>query len=465
MQQQFFAILEEFFQRATGGSPADFAPHSFAEAVRRNGRKIARRGEAPYQKLLASLAEHYSKCTKPTYASAKAFGGVKLVIGGGSRFTATHLDAVRKMLLYADTILIPDPVLPWVESDRKEEKFRHVRLLENIFLLLHLKPIIDAKLEYPAVIVFPSWEKSLEENDAVTKEAVNHLASSFFSFYLGQQFESVEETLQYVRTREADFLRLAHEKKLFIPPGGTGKETISRAIAAYRKDISTWRSDWYVEAANTWSDGEIVWNSVFERLAPQFHLLENADSLTAQPMFCLPVHWHYYILCAEVYQGRLLQRSLLRESTVSILRSLNRPESRWLGNVPIKALVELRKENANQEFRKRLSAFTDQLHDASVGDIDRVATEVGRGIAALMSEHQREIKPIQTEYKRLHVKTAVAAWVSVAAMFIPSLAPFIGTAAPVALVAKYAMDKIDERRKKRESAKSLMGVLASAKKL
>ncbi|HSE16286.1 MAG TPA: hypothetical protein VLB46_04490 [Pyrinomonadaceae bacterium] len=29
-----------------------------------------------------------------------------------------QFDSVRKMLLYADTILIPDPILPWLESER-----------------------------------------------------------------------------------------------------------------------------------------------------------------------------------------------------------------------------------------------------------------------------------------------------------------------------------------------------------
>jgi hypothetical protein len=465
MQEHFFAILEEFFEKTTGCSVTKFASlDSFGEAVRRNGQEIARRGEGPYQKLMVSLREYYSKQTASAYSSAKALGGTKLVIGGGSRFTRTHFDSVRKMLLYTDTILIPDPVLPWVEREREEERFRHVLLLENVFMLLHLKPIVDAHLQYPAVFVFPSWEKSLEDKDEVTKNALNRLCVDFFSFYLGKQFESVDEVLQYVRTAGNDFLRLVGEKRLFIAPEGSGNETISESVNMYRASIRTWRSEEHVRAMNAWPDGDLVWNGIYERLVPQFHVLENADTLIAQPMFCIPSHWHYYSLCANMYQGRLLGQSLLRESTVSTLRSLNRSEFQWLGNVPMSSLVELRKNNANEEFRKRLGSFTDQLHDAKVGEIDRVAAEVGRGITSLINEHQKDIKQIQAEYRKQHTRTAVGGWLSLAAMFIPSLAPFIGATAPIALGSKYIYDKADEARKRRESSRSLMGILAQAKK-
>jgi hypothetical protein len=45
-------------------------------------------------------------------------GGVTLVRGGSRRFTESHLASVRKNVLDADTIFIPDPNLPRVESGR-----------------------------------------------------------------------------------------------------------------------------------------------------------------------------------------------------------------------------------------------------------------------------------------------------------------------------------------------------------
>jgi len=71
---------------------------------------------------------------------------------------ATQLDAVRRLILYADIVLIPDPVFVWIETPRPEERFSHIQLLEAMFFLLRLKSLVDCASAYPPVIVFPSFE-------------------------------------------------------------------------------------------------------------------------------------------------------------------------------------------------------------------------------------------------------------------------------------------------------------------
>jgi hypothetical protein len=45
----------------------------------------------------------------------------------------------------------------------------------------------------------------------------------------------------------------------------------------------------------------------------------------------------------------------------------------------------------------------------------------------------------------------------------PALAPFIGTAAPLGLLSKYAWDKLAEKEDLRRAARSLTGILAKAR--
>lgn len=214
-----------------------------------------------------------------------------------------------------------------------------------------------------------------------------------------------------------------------------------------------------VEAA---SDAMFVWYALNERLIPQYHLLENANELSSQPMLYVPAQWHYYSLCADMYQGRLVQNALLDSKTVSIIRGLNDPKFQWLGNVPINALVELRKNNENEAFRTQLDGYTKQLTEASVADLNRVTAEVGRGIVSLLATHQRRVREIEENYRLLHKKTAVGAWVTLAATLIPSLAPFVVTTAPPVILGKYLWDKTRELHEKKKAARSLMGVLAAA---
>jgi len=461
-QREFFQILSEFFKKATGKSAEKFATlDSFNATVNSNAEKIAGRGEQAFSWGINALLDFYSRNEFSTFKYAKETGGMKLVLGGGTRFTKTHLNAVRKMLLYTDTILIPDPVLPWIEVNRKEEKFQHVNLLKNIFILLQLKPLIDADLTYPAVVVFPSFEKRLEENDPITKRGVENLLLNLFSFYTGYNFDSVGSAFEFARTNEHLFLFQIEKHRLFVSPGGEIGTPLDKAIQDYKQDIKTWRSDEQANVYLTAPNGALILSGIWERITPQWHLLENAEELRSQPMMCIDAHWHYYKLCSNMFQNNLLESNLLKPETVNTLRALANSNFEWLGNVPIKALAKLRENNENEEFRKKISGFVNELHDSTIDDIDRVAAEVGRGISSILSENKKKIQEIETKYKRLYEQTAAASWITLGATFIPSLAPF-AAAVPV-LAGKYAWDKIGEIRDKKQVSNSLMGILASAK--
>jgi hypothetical protein len=241
-QREFFSILAEFFERATGSSYSDFsALRDFDKQIRQNAERLAERGPEADIWGRVSLSGFYQRHGMDLFGASKELGGIKLVLGGG-RFTAAHVDSIRKMLLYADTILTPDPVLPWIESERAEERFRHVLLLQTVFTLLHLKPLVDSDLPIPAVLVFPSWEKSLEEKDDVTKSATSKLVTEFVSFYLGKNFEDEDLLMDYLANNESEFLRVAEEKQLLVAPEGVTGEPIRSAIDNYKTNIRTWRA-------------------------------------------------------------------------------------------------------------------------------------------------------------------------------------------------------------------------------
>jgi hypothetical protein len=424
---------------------------------------MAWRGEEAYRWADDALRKFHAESGIELFRASKSLGGMKLVLGGSSRFLGTHLDSVRKMTLYSDTILIPDPVLPWLESPRSEERFRLVNFLQAVFVLLHLKPLVDADLPYPAISVFPSWEKSFEEKDPQTIEAIPQLVTDIVAFHGQLELHTFDDLKRFAVEHEEEFFKIVEGHALLVSPGGKIGDSLANAIDGYRADIKTWRTDDHVKQLDSLPLPLLVLNAIWERIAPQYHLLENAEELQSHPMVCLPVHWHYYRLCAALFEGRLKALSLLTQDTATTLRSLNQPDLGWLGNVPVEALVELRKNNENEDFRRHVSDYVRQLQESSLGDLDRVTAEVTRGIGSLIAKHQAEIEKIVKKYKRLHGQTSVAAWTTFAATLYPSLAPFVGKLAPFAAIAKYVWDKTAERRERKELSHSLMGVLATAK--
>jgi hypothetical protein len=297
----------------------------------------------------------------------------------------------------------------------------------------------------------------------VTQDGIGRLCIDFFSHYLGTLFEDESEISQYVSQHEDDFFRIVESRALFVAPSAQVGLPTGEALKAYRRDIATWRTETQRDMLDRMPDSSVIVHGIMERLVPQFHLKENAETFLAHPLLGLPQQAHYFSLCGEMYEQRLAARKLLRNETIAVLDALSEQEFGWLGNVPMKALIELRSKNTNSEFRQRLATFVSELYDAELGDVDRVAAEIGRGIAAMIAEHQNEMRRIQEEYKRRYSKTAVAAWTTVAAQFVPLLAP-IATFLAVPSAGKYLWDKVDERYEKRKAQQSLTGVIATARR-
>lgn len=131
----------------------------------------------------------------------------KINLGGSSRFLKTQLNAVRKSLLLTDMVLIPDPILPWLEKERVEEKFSNIRMIEAVFFILNLRDLLNNNFDIPPFFIFPSWEKILEEQNSYTQENISNLFVDFFNLHIDKSFESKEDLINYAFKNNDEFLK------------------------------------------------------------------------------------------------------------------------------------------------------------------------------------------------------------------------------------------------------------------
>jgi len=424
VQRELFRILDEFFRRATGSSAEDFAPlGSFSERIRREAEKIGQRGPQAFLYVHEALRVFYRRFASYTFSEAKSLPGLKLVLGGTSHFGEAQFNSVRKVLLYGDSILIPDPVFPWIESARAEERFRNVRFLEAAFTVLHLKPLVDADLPALPIVVVPSFEKSLEENDPTTQNQISLLITKVLSHYLGRRFESIDQLQDFAGTRESDFLDTVDRQKLFVAPGATVGQPLGEAFEQYVAEIEQWRSQSYRAAMKELPKGLVVLSCLIERLAPQYHLLENAQELSACPLIALPAPWHYYGLVSRFFAADLRANGYLDVEGISTLNSLDEPQHEWLGNVPINDLLELLANRENQEFRSGLNDLVSELRGSAPTALKRVTGEVCRGLMDLLHKHKTEIQTILEKYKKRLGDAHVQQYVTTGASYRLTLSP------------------------------------------
>lgn len=470
-QREYFSLLDEVFRRMFGKAACDFAhPNDFVDEMKRLSGDRRQNFHEHFRRGFSELYDFHGKHMLDAFAKSKCLHGMKLVLGGTSRFSPAQLGGLRQTMLYADTFLIPDPVLPWLEEVREEERFRHIEYLRQIHMLLHLKPLIDADTSYPAVAVFPSFERLLMKNDAVTKDGMSRLLLDFFGHYVGRPFEDETEIVQYVEDNETDFLNLVEKKNLFIAPEETIGVPLREMLVSYRREIQTWRTQEHVDLAASLPDGLLAFQGIAERLQPHYHLRENAGELDAQPMMCLEQHAHYFKLCADIFNDSLVDSAAISAKNLSALRALQQPKFRWLTNVPIEVLAKLRADGENENFRRRIAEHVSQLHECKLDDLDAVSYEVCRGINSLLKEHDKRVESIERNYQKKFAGLATKGWLGIAATLYPSLAPFVGTAGASALGAvgagalgvSYVKAKIEQLKESRQVACSLTGVLAKA---
>lgn len=471
-QRTYFEILEEFFVGATGQSFDQFClPSEFSEAIRKLGESLkndSRRSSAcmaSFEKLATKLGELYSQESMECFKSAKNIKCCKINLGGSSRFLETQLNAVKKTMLVSDIVLIPDPVMPWLEVNREHERFRFVNIIQATFFILHIKSLLSQDFDIPPFLVFPSWEKSLEENDQQTRDDTNQLIADFFSYYVNSEIIKIEDVFDYVDSDETHFLAGVEEKGLFISPGGEIGESIAHALSNYREEAEQWRTPEFNKMLTQAPEGRVVLNGIMERIQPQYHLLENSNEMNSNPLLCVPAQAHYFSLLSKMDNSRVSEFAGSDQNLLTAISALSNSRLDYLANINDDQIIELRKSDENVSFRNELRGFVAGLPAIKIDDLGYAAAEVCSHVESLISAHQKEVEILNGKYQAKHMKSALIAGGGLAVSMVPALAPFLGAALPFAIAAggKYSADKFEELHERKVLSGSMLGVFALAK--
>jgi hypothetical protein len=422
------------------------------------------------------LGEFYNRHSINIYQQAKSLGGMRLVTGGQRSFGPSALNAVRITGLYADTQLIPDPIYPFISSDLNLNAV-HLQLAIQLFHILQLRPLVDAKLPVPAIFIFPSFEEALEGNDAHTKLGLEQLAIRLISPICRGQIQSLEELFDYANKQETAFLDALMPSGLFVPPGGTPGIQLSAGEAAsqYLKELEGVRSSLVLEQMKRAPTGPLLLIGVLERLRPQYHLFENSSELGAQALLSQPVHWHYFEKIAQANAKDLRSKNVISDQALQTLHAVQDDSLSWLANIPVTTLVQLISNNEHRWLREELNKYTSQLASAGPIDTNEMIKEVSHGLASLVQRQRKSLKDIESKYapKKAAVLTGsiIGASVVASAVMLPLLSPFLAVGVPAVALAGtasgaligFGKEKIGEIVEKRHAGQSMLGVLATAR--
>ncbi|WP_254413680.1 hypothetical protein [Vibrio furnissii] len=468
-QTSYFEIIREFFVDATGKEARNFSDlDSFKESIAAMAEKyrfnsaLAQRSMLAFVRLGDKLNSLYESQGEEVYQLTKEMDACKLNLGGSSRFLKTHLNATRKSILFSDTVLIPDPIMPFLEKSREEERFSHVIPLQMAFFVLHLSDLLSSDFDVLPFFIFPSFEKTKEENDPYTQDQSMQMISDVFNYYIDEGIQTLPDIIEYSEKHEEQFLLKVEKSKLFVSPGKSAGEKIADAIENYKLEMRHWRSEDWCQNHLSLGDTKIVCTAIFERLLPQFHLLEHSDNMRSNPLLCIDAQAHYYQIVSKMKNDRFNLPNL-DYSTDAAIKAMTSERLSYLANITDTQIVELRKTNENVAFRRELRDAVNSLPTSRLGDLGYVASEVCAHIDAMVSKHAKEVKAINDKYNAKHKYTALLGAGTLAVSMVPALAPFLSGVGFVATAGKYVSDKLEQQNELKQASKSMMGVIALAK--
>lgn len=477
LQVRLFELYSHLFTALTGTGLA-----SVADLNELQQRMIARVRDNRFEfqdrvnSATDALQEFYQSNAQLLFRTAKSFGGVKLVSGGQRAFGSSALTATRISGLYADTQLIPDPVYPYF-SGNLQLNAEMLQLARNLFHILQLRPLIDARLPIPPVYVFPSFEVEFESRDAVTLQGISDLAHRIIAPVCDGTFSSLEEINEYARRHPAKFVDAVMAARLFVPPGSSPDERMSgdEAVNRYLQELDGVRDKKLLEQMRKVPAPALLMNGIIERLRPQFHLFENAMELDAQPLLSQHAHWHYYEKCAHATATELVRKKVLSEQSFQTIRALQDDSLGWLATIPVEGLVELARNQEQKVLRKELKEYTAQLVSAGPAELNEVVREVDHALADLIQRQQKALRDIEDKYAPkkwgVYAGGVLAAGAAATAVMYPSLAHGLGLTIPVVGLGAaaaggavgFGKEKAGEVWEKQRASKTMLGMFASAK--
>lgn len=460
LSRELFTLLEDVFTSATGVPSATFPAErkALAAAIRASGSSVSGRRSAISQSM-ENLQTFYRGKGLKLFSGAKQLAGFKVVHGGQQSYTGTSFDATCSMGLYADAILIADPVARWFEGENSYEAYKFPRMLEDIRHLLRLRGLVDANLPYPAIVVFPSFEKWLENNDDHTQDAMEMMFLQFWGHFLGARFEDLEEVFEFSAKCSDDFISKVVKFGLLVPGGGDGSESFADAIAQIRNADQRMRSEEYRRLTASLPDSTVALMSILERLGPQYHMLENSRELGGSPLMALDVHWKYFGFLQQASVG--MMQGAHCNLNAQAFQTVAGGNHRWLGNVPFDTVVEMRERGENEAFRELIGKEMAKLRQAEGDDIQLVVAQVDRALNGILRTHDRELEALTQKYAPKYAASAVGAWVTLAASFLP-LFPALTPIAATAVGGAYLSMKASELVERRQLKNTLTGILASS---
>jgi hypothetical protein len=332
------------------------------------------------------IAELWGSASDTAHYHVQDLRGLKAVFGGET-FPQGNRNIVSSSGVYTDTIVLPDPFLRTQNLGFEVGSAEQVSWFVKAALsLLHYREAATAGLDVPLVVIVPD-QTYLDQHEkemlrtVSTPSALAHLEAMF-----GIAFGSLEEAGAYLTKFTASsevIAQLKDPKRLVFDVDD--QRPLEEQIENYMRG--------YVRRFHNTGAGEAVLLSAVGRMTQATDLLRRSTRLGGTPIIDAPTSWRYFAWRLDHDAQTLPSKDgrRLHLHMNKALQSAASGEMQWLGQVPVAALIEMRKNDVLPELRQMLSQGVEQLADLRPDNFYRTGDQVVENIQNAFDEHRKAI--------------------------------------------------------------------------
>ncbi|SFI85887.1 hypothetical protein [Myroides guanonis] len=365
------------------------SPHQVAKIIAYGKQSIDHLNEV-IEPILKDLEEFWGLVAESGYLHLEdEYDSIKAVFGG-DLFPANDENIASKCGIYTDTIILPCPFIRsrhMFEIWTKEQRVYF--LLKHALNILQYKELALTELNKPIVVILPDKEMMDEfayENISKLgeKDTLYHAQKVF-----DRKFESMEELIEFGKsldTIEKVTNEIKDPKRVLFDT--EFKESLEIQIKNQMKSDTT-------KAFGTDNPGVIVSMMGYGRMSICNELLVKSSKIGGIPLIDAPTSWEYFKWKLEYDSERTYpELDFTKMHIVKGLNGLDNTYLQWIGKIPPKGLIELRKNGAINEIRGILSKGIEELVTANEFDFNNTTNTVFNNLNVAFNQHQENIKKL-----------------------------------------------------------------------
>ena len=390
-------IQEGYFNRMEGNFnhfykimiENNVSPHQVANVIAYGKQSIDHLDEV-IKPILEDLDKFWELVAESGYLHLEDdYDSIKAVFGG-DLFPSNDENIASKCGIYTDTIILP---CPFIRSrhmfDVWDKQQRVYYLLKHALNILQYKELALTELDKPIIAILPDKEMMDEfAYENITKlgekDALYHAQKVF-----GREFKSMEELIEFGKsldTIEKVTKEIKDPKRVLFDT--EFKDSLELQIKHQTESDSS-------KALRTNNPGIIVSMMGFGRMSVCNELLMKSSKVGGIPLIDAPTSWEYFKWKLEYDSERTYpEQDYSKLHIVKGLNGLDSSRLQWIGKIPPKGLIELRKNGAINEIREILLKGIDELVKANQFDFTSTSHKVFNNLNYAFNQHQENIKKL-----------------------------------------------------------------------